>query len=138
MLAKPPRTFVIASAVGGCAALLCCSPGVNYAEAIAEPAGILLDTGKGYRRTVIEGEARVQRDRFTLPVPSATIELWSKSQLISTTHADLDGHFIFTKTLTDGKYTVKMATCPRVEASVTALIERRFTVTLLLLGPCVT
>ena len=78
----------------------------------------------------------MQKDRFLVPLRSAAVDLWSGGQHISATHADLNGHFVFTETLLDGKYTVKMPSCPDVEARVNVLTDRRLKVALQLPARC--
>jgi predicted aspartyl protease len=128
---------------GGCAFLvvcgaLClnCQEAGNVPGAVAESAGVLLDSGKGYQLTIIVGDATQQTDRFLVPSRSAAVDLWSGGQQISATHTDLNGHFVFTETLLNGEYVVKMPSCPDVEAHVAVLAERRLKVALQLPARC--
>ena len=128
--------FVSAFAVACGALCMRCQEAGNVPGAVAESMAILVDSGKGYQRTIIEGNATLQKDRFFLPFPSAPVDLWSRGQRISYTHADLDGHFVFTATLLDGEYSVKIPSCPEVEARFTVLTERRLRVALQLPARC--
>ena len=130
------RGFV--SAFAAACGVLCmrCQEAANVPGAVAESMAVLVDSGKGYQRTIIEGNATLHKDRFLLPFPSAPVDLWSRGQRISRTHADLDGHFVFTETLLDGECSVKVSSCPEVEARFTVLTKRRLRVALQLPARC--
>ena len=93
---------------------------------MTQPLAVALDTGKGLRRTVIEGQVNEQRDRFSMPLAGAAVELWSGDALVETTHADVNGHFVFTKDLMDGDYLVQATACPDAQVRVSVLRERHF------------
>jgi hypothetical protein len=119
-----------------CSALCSCSGScsgtvpANYPQMVIQPLAVLLDTGKGSRRTVIEGQASEENNRFLLPLPGVTIELWLGSQRLRATHADINGHFIFVETLSNGEYTVKAADCPSVQATLAVLRDRSLEIAL--------